>query len=108
MTPSEIPAGAVLQRLDAAIDAVHRAERRDLRTRTGAPATDELAALRSALVAERDQVRDGRGVDVGRLGALVREVAAWTPDSELKLLAALGAVVQAARAAAPNSATGSS
>ena len=106
--PVEMPIGAVLQRLDAAIDAVDRAGRRDLRTRTGAPATGELAALRSALVAERDQVRDGRGADVGRLGALVRDVAAWTPDSELKLLAALGAVVQAARAATSNPAAGAS
>ncbi len=38
------------------------------------------------------------GVDLERLGALVRAVAAWQPDHGLPLIGALGAVVRAARA----------
>jgi hypothetical protein len=40
------------------------------------------------------------GVDMERLGALVRAVAAWQPEQGLPLIGALGAVVRAARAVA--------
>ena len=89
---------AVLRALDAALDVVERAERRGLRTRDDTPADPELARLRQGLAAERDRVRNGGDADVAALGALVRDVAGWTPDREIRLLAALGAVVQAARA----------
>ena len=88
---------AVLRALDAALDVVERAERRGLRTRDDAPADPELARLRQGLAAERDRVRNGGAADVTALGALVRDVAGWTPENEIRLLAALGAVVQAAR-----------
>lgn len=88
---------AVLRALDAALDVVERAERRGLRTRDDAPADPELARLRQGLATERDRVRNGGAADVAALGALVRDVAGWTPETEIRLLAALGAVVQAAR-----------
>jgi hypothetical protein len=88
---------AVLRALDAALDAVTRAERRGLRNRQDEPAAQELERLREALAAERARVGNGGETSPAVLGELVREVAAWTPDSEIKLLAALGAVVQAAR-----------
>ena len=37
------------------------------------------------------------GVDMERLGSLVRAVAAWQPEQGLPLIGALGAVVRAAR-----------
>lgn len=37
------------------------------------------------------------GVDIERLGSLVRAVAAWQPEQGLPLIGALGAVVRAAR-----------
>ena len=91
------PGPAVIRALDAALDVVERAERRGLRTRDDAPAAAELARLRRGLAAERDRVRNGGAADVAALGTLVRDVAGWTPESEIRLLAALGAVVQAAR-----------
>lgn len=87
----------VLRALDAALEVVDRAERRGMRTRDDAPAGPELARLREGLARQRDRVRHGEPADTEALGALVRDVAAWTPDAELKLLAALGAVAQAAR-----------
>lgn len=87
----------VLRALDAALEVVARAERRGMRTRDDVPAEAELARLREGLAIQRDRVRQGDPADVTALGALVRDVAAWSPESELKLLAALGAVVQAAR-----------
>lgn len=39
-----------------------------------------------------------RGVDLERLGALVRRVAAWHPEHGLPLIGALGALVRAVRA----------
>lgn len=88
---------AVLRAIDAALDVVERAERRRLHTRDDVPAIAELARLRQGLAAERDRVRNGGNPDLDALGALVRDVAEWTPESEIRLLAALGAVVQAAR-----------
>lgn len=87
----------LLRALDRALDAVGHAERRGLRTRADEPAVAELERLRKALTGVRDRVRHDGWVDAGELGTLVRDVASWTPDSELKLIAALGAVVQAAR-----------
>ncbi|HEU5175545.1 MAG TPA: hypothetical protein VFT96_12370 [Gemmatimonadaceae bacterium] len=88
---------AVLRAIDAALDVVERAERRGLHTRDDVPAAAELARLRQGLAEERDRVRNGGDADVDALGALVRDVAGWTPEGEIRLLAALGAVVQAAR-----------
>lgn len=87
----------LLRTLDAALDVIERAGRRGLRTRNDEPATQELDRLRLAMAAERERVRNGEPADVARLGDIIRDVAAWTPDSEVKLLAALGAVAQAAR-----------
>lgn len=88
---------AVIRAIDAALELVDRAERRGLRTRDDVPAAAELARLRQGLAAERDRVRNGGDPDLDALGALVRDVVGWTPESEIRLLAALGAVVQAAR-----------
>ena len=40
------------------------------------------------------------GVDLARLGAMVRRVAAWHPEQGLPLIGALGALVRAVRATA--------
>ena len=87
----------LLAALDRALSAVGRAERRGLLTRSGAPAEPDLARLRTALMEVRERARTGDGLDREAFAATIRDVAAWTPDTELELLAALGAVAQAAR-----------
>lgn len=85
-----------LRAFDDAMDAIRSAERHGMTTRTGESAAPRLARLRERLALERDRVWQGAAVDVGALGALVRDVAEWSPDTELKLLAALGAIIRTA------------
>jgi len=80
---------------DHAIAQVDRALAAELRTGAGEPAAPELARLRALLVAERAAAVARGGVDREWVRETVRAVAAWTPDSELSLLAALGGIARA-------------
>ncbi|HEX3275554.1 MAG TPA: hypothetical protein VHR43_11910 [Gemmatimonadales bacterium] len=86
----------LLKALDEAIAAVRRLETPGLRTSTGAPATGELAQLRTDLGLRREEVAAGGELDHDWARRTVRSVAGWLPDAELPLLARLGAVVRAA------------
>lgn len=91
----------LLATLDRALNAVERAQRRGLQTRGGLSAAPELGRLHAWLADVRDRVRHGERVDLEALATTIRDVAAWTPETELQLLAALGAVAQAARVPPP-------
>ena len=77
---------------DRALAEVDRAGRRGLRTRDGAPADPQIAALRAQLERAREASLTRGAIDVAAIGALVREVAAWYPEDQVQLLAALGAL----------------
>jgi hypothetical protein len=93
----------LLAALDAALRAVERAIAAELRTRSGEPARPALEALRVELVAERQgaMAPNARGVSRDWIAGAVRSVAAWSPDDEVNLIAALGRVARAAAATAP-------
>jgi hypothetical protein len=80
---------------DRAITQVDRALAAGMHTATGESATPELARLRAALLAERAAAVARGGVDRAWVRDTVRAVAAWTRDSELSLLAALGGIARA-------------
>ncbi len=80
---------------DAALRQVDRALADGLRTRDGAPAADRLAALRTRLEAEREGALRRGSADPEWVRRIVREVAGWTPDTELALIAALGRIARA-------------
>ena len=46
----------------------------------------------------RDAATVRGAIDATELGTLVREVAAWYPDDQIQLIAALGAIVRASSA----------
>lgn len=78
-----------LRQVDRALagaDAMHTAD--------GEPARPRLVQLRDALATERESARARGHVDPEWVRATVRDVAAWTPDSELSLLAALGGIAR--------------
>ena len=77
-----------LRQVDGA-DAMHTAD--------GEPAGPRLARLRDAIVAERDAALSRGQVDPAWVRDTVRDVAAWTPESELTLLAALGGIARVKR-----------
>ena len=88
-------AGLIAAAFDHALQQVDRALSAGMHTATGEPATPELARLRTALVTAReDAVARGR-IDRDWVRDTVRAVAAWTPESELSLLAALGGIARA-------------
>lgn len=80
---------------DDAIARVERAMAGGMHSRHGRLATRELAALRAALAAERERALARGAVDPGWVRDTVRDVATWTPDTELALLAALGRIARA-------------
>jgi hypothetical protein len=86
----------LLRALDGAMAAVRRLEASGLRTAVGAPATPELARLRTELADRRAEIVAGGELNGEWARETVRWVAAWLPDTELPLLARLGAVVRAA------------
>ena len=86
--------------LAAALPSVERAIADGRRTRTGEPPPAPLQRLRAELVAERQAAMGGREgggrVDREWIARAVRDVAAWAPDDEVDLIAALGRVARAA------------
>lgn len=89
-----MPEPAFLPSFDAALDAIDAARRAGQRTKDGAPADAPLARLREALLAERAAAVTRGAVDRARIGLLVRELVTWYPESQVKLIAALGAVAR--------------
>jgi hypothetical protein len=81
----------VIETIDAALRAVDQALTSGMRTISGAPATPHLERLRDGLLA----MRAGVAVDPVELRAMIRAVADWTPELEVTLLSALGAVARA-------------
>ena len=76
---------------------VERAIAEELRARDGEPAHDRLVALRDAIDREHAEAATHGTVNPDWIARTVRDVAAWTPDTELALLAALGGIHRAAR-----------
>lgn len=91
-----ISSSELLRAFDRAIGQVTRLQREGLETAAGRPAVEELARLRADLEAHRAQANRGDAFDRDWAGGVVRWMAEWLPDSELPLLAALGAIVRAA------------
>lgn len=83
---------------DAALRQVDRALRDDLRTPDGRSARPELERLRAELQAERAAALERGGADAAWVRRTVRWLVEWTPETELPLVAALGAI---ARTTAP-------
>lgn len=80
---------------------VERIRRAHWHERSTSPARAEFERIEAELHALHAlHATSGMGVDMERLGALVRAVAAWQPEQGLPLVGALGAVVRAGRAAA--------
>ena len=80
---------------DAALKQVDQALAADLRTQGGASARAELTRLRSELESERTAALQRGAVDPEWVRRVVREVAAWTQETELSLIAALGRIARA-------------
>jgi hypothetical protein len=77
--------------ISAAVRAVDRALANEMRTQEGASAAPRSEQLRQELLAMR-----ARGVvDAAELRTMIRDVAAWTPEEEVTLLAALGGIARA-------------
>jgi hypothetical protein len=81
--------------LDTALRQVDRALAADMRTRTGSSARPQLEQLRAELRARRADADRAIAVDAEWLRETVRGVVAWAPESELTLVAALGAIARA-------------
>lgn len=75
---------------DEVLKAVERALESGMQSATGRDARVELESLRSELQSERASAVERGSVDREWLRAIVQDVAAWTPQTELALLAALG------------------
>ena len=61
-----------------------------------APIATQLARLRAELLAERVVAIARGAADPGWVRQIVRDVAAWAPEDEITLLAALGAIARLA------------
>ena len=86
---------------DATLRAIERAIAGGSRTRAGEPARAELERLRVEVVTARQAAMDHGVVDREWVARAVREVAAWAPDDEIDLIAALGRIARAATATSP-------
>lgn len=82
---------------DRALRQVERALASDLRTASGESAVPELEQLREDLLSAREAALARGAVDAAWVRRTVRGVAGWTPEAELPLLAALGAIARAGR-----------
>jgi hypothetical protein len=82
---------------DAALRQVERALGDDMRTLAGASARPELERLRAELHAQRGAAVAAGGADPEWVRRTVRDVVAWAPETELPLVAAIGAIARASR-----------
>ena len=76
--------------IDAAVRAVERALAGRMRAADGEPAALYLDQLRADLL----EMRARGAVDAEELRAMIRSVAAWAPEDDVSLLAALGAIAR--------------
>ena len=81
---------------DATLRSIERAIANGARTRGGESARAELERLRVEVVTARQAAMDHGTVDREWVARAVREVAAWAPDDEIDLIAALGRIARAA------------
>ena len=86
---------ALTSAFDTALKQIDRALSADMRTRTGEPARPQLEQLRAELRAHRDRAAEAGDVDAAWVRDAVRSVVAWAPETELTLIAALGAIARA-------------
>jgi hypothetical protein len=86
---------ALVAALDETIVVVRRLQAAGLRTAQGGAASGELGRLLEELGARRAEAAAGQALDRDWARRTVRWVAGWLPDSELPLLARLGAIVRA-------------
>ena len=77
--------------IDAAVRAVDKARAAEMRASDGEPAALYLDQLRADLL----EMRARGDVDAEELRAMIRSVAAWAPEDDVSLLAALGAIARA-------------
>jgi hypothetical protein len=77
--------------IDAAVRAVDKALAAGMRASDGESAETYLRQLRADLL----EMRARDAVDAEELRAMIRSVAAWAPEDDVSLLAALGAIAQA-------------
>jgi hypothetical protein len=76
--------------IDAAVRAVDKARAAEMRASDGEPAALYLDQLRADLL----EMRTRGTVDPEELRAMIRSVAAWAPEDDVSLLAALGAIAR--------------
>jgi hypothetical protein len=85
---------AVAAAFDNAIRQVDRAMREGMRTSADVDAMPALQRLHADLVARRDDAVARGIVDAAWIGATVRAVAAWAPESDLTIIGALGGLAK--------------
>ena len=81
---------------DAALAQIERLLRSGIETVEGASAQPKLEELAKELKRERANALARHSIDRDWLQRTVRSVVEWLPDTELTLVAALGAIVRAA------------
>lgn len=81
---------------DLALARVERLLGNDMKTAKGVSARSQLEKLEQELKKERALALERETVDRDWVKKTVRWVVEWVPDSELALVAALGAIVRAA------------
>ena len=80
---------------DSALEEVNRAQDKGMTTLAGASAQPELEELATELRAERDRAVERGGVDREWFQKTIKWVVSWVPESDLKVIAALGRIVRA-------------
>jgi hypothetical protein len=76
--------------IDAAVRAVDKARAAEMRAADGESAAMYLDQLRADLL----EMRARGTIDAEELRAMIRSVAAWAPEDDVALLAALGAIAR--------------
>jgi hypothetical protein len=86
---------------DLALARVERLLGNDMKTAKGVSARPQLEKLEKELKKERALAVERQTIDLDWLQKTVRWVVEWVPDTELALVAALGAIVRATPADLP-------
>jgi hypothetical protein len=86
---------ALAAAFDRALGVVDRSIANGMRTADGRPAARQLEQLRARLISERALALDRGSVDKVWVGSVVRAVTEWLPESDIALIAALGAIARA-------------
>ena len=94
MHPAKPDAAALDAAFDHAVRQVDRALAAGMRTLTGEPAAPRLERLRADLVTQREAARRLGSTDPDWVRDAIRRVADWAPETDVTLLAALGALAR--------------